>query len=124
MDIPEIKPMELTPGEADLRKQMDTEFSGGGIYSGKAAHSLLKSLCTRSAIPDARVRDFTEPFPGGHGKSHKDVFVNNGCRGDAIFEDANFVKYLRYFIDGPALPARTVEGLRRILIQDSGPSRM
>jgi hypothetical protein len=124
MDIPEIKPIQLTSDEADLRKQMDAEFSGGGIYSGKAAHSLLKSLSNRSAIPEARIRDFTEPFPGGRGKSHKDVFVKNGCRGDAISEDANFVKYLRYFMDGPALPASTVEGFRKILIQDSGTSGM
>jgi len=47
MDIPEIKPMELTPGEADLRKQMDAEFSGGGIYSGKAAHSAHEAAVRR-----------------------------------------------------------------------------
>ena len=80
MDVPEIKPIQLTPEEADLRKQMEAELSGGGIYSGKAAHSLLKSLSTRSAIPEARIRDFTEPFPGRHRRFHKTVFVKNGCQ--------------------------------------------
>ena len=119
MNIPEIN-----PEEADLRKQMETELSGCGIYSGKAAHALVKSLYTRGVIPEVRVRDFTEPFPGGHGKSHQDVFVKNGCLGDAIFQHPHFVKYLRYFMDGPALPASTVEGFRKILIKDSGTSGM
>ena len=119
MNIPEIN-----PEEADLRKHMEAELSGRGIYSGKAAHSLLKSLHKRGVIPEARVHDFTEPFPGGRGKSRKDVFVKNGCRGDAIFEHPHFVSYLRYFMDGPALPASTVEGFRKILIEDSGTSGM
>jgi len=124
MDTPEVKPIELTPEEADLRKQMEADFSSSSPYSGKAAHSLLQSLHNRGAIPEARVRDFTEPFPGGHGKSHKDVFVNNGCRGDAIFVHPNFVSYLRYLMDGPALPASTIERFRKILIDDSGTSGM
>jgi hypothetical protein len=35
MDIPEIKPIELSPEEADLRKQMEADFSNGRPYSGK-----------------------------------------------------------------------------------------
>jgi hypothetical protein len=124
MDIPEIKPIELTPEEADLRKQMEVDFSSGSPYSGKAAHPLLQSLHTRGAIPEARVRDFTEPFPGGRGKSHKDIFDRNNRQGDAIVEHPNFVSYLQYFMDGPALPGSTVEGFRKILIQDSGTSGM
>lgn len=124
MTVPEIKPIQLTPQEVTLRKQMEAELAGSGIYSGKPAHALMRSLHARSVIPEVRVRSFTEPFPGGRGKSHKDVFVKNGCRGDAIFEHPHFVNYLRYFIDGPALPASTVEGFRKILIEDSGTSGM
>jgi hypothetical protein len=124
MNIPEVKPIELTAEEAALRRQMEAEFSADSPYLGKAAHSLLKSLQTRGVIPEARVRDFTEPFPRGHGKSHKDVFEKNGRHGDAIARDPNFVKYLRYFMDGPALPASTIEGFRKILIEDSGTSGM
>ncbi|HEY7354587.1 MAG TPA: hypothetical protein VH596_17595 [Terriglobales bacterium] len=124
MNLPEIKPIELTAEEVALRQQMEAEFSSGSRYSGAAACFLLKSLQARGAIPEARIRDFTEPFPGGRGKSHQDVFVQNGCRGEAIFEQPHFVKYLRYFIDGPALPFSTIEGFRKILIEDSGTTGM
>jgi hypothetical protein len=124
MNVPEVKPIELTPGEAALRQEMEAEFSRGSSYSGKAARSLLKSLQNRETIPQARVRDFTEPFPGGRGKSHKDVFEKNGCREDAIAEHPHFVSYLRYFMNGPALPADTIEGFRKIMIEDSGTSNM
>jgi hypothetical protein len=124
MNVPEIKPVELTPEEAAFRKQMEADFSGSTPYSGKAARSLLKSLHSRGAIPEARVRDFTEPFPGGHGKSHKDVFEKNRRQENAVVEDANFVSYLRYFMDGPALPAGTIDGFRKILTEDAGTSGM
>jgi hypothetical protein len=124
MNIPEIKPIQLTSEEADLRKQMEAELSGPGIYSGRAAHSLWQSLHERGVIPEVRVRDFTEPFPGGHEKSHRDLFEKNGCLGDAIFEHPHFVSYLCYFMDGPALPAKTIAGFRKILIEDSGTSGM
>jgi hypothetical protein len=124
MSLPQIKAVQLTFEEAHLRKQMDEELSSTRPYSGKAAHELLKSLHARGAIPEARLRTFSDPFPGGRGKSHYDVFVRNGCTGDAIFEHPHFVKYLRYFLDGPALPASTIEGFRKILIEDSGTSGM
>ena len=124
MNVPEVKPIELTSEEAALRQQMEAEFSHERPYSGNSARLLLKSLHSRAAIPEARIRDFTDPVPGGHGKSHKDVFEKNGRQGNAIVEDGNFVKYLRYFIDGPALPSVTIEGFRKILIEDSGTSGM
>jgi hypothetical protein len=124
MNVAEVKPIDLTPDEAALRQEMEAEFSRGSCYSGKAARSLLKSLQNRAVIPQARVRDFTEPFPGGRGKSHKDIFEKNGCRGDAIVEHPHFVSYLRYFMNGPALPADTIDGFRRILIEDAGTSNM
>jgi hypothetical protein len=124
MNIPEIKPIQLTSEGADLRKQMEAELSGHGIYSGRAAHSLLQSLRERGVIPEVRARIFTEPFPGGHGKSHQDIFEKNGRLGDAIFEHPNFVNHLRYFMDGPALPANTIADFRKILIEDSGTSGM
>jgi len=124
MNVPEIRHVELTAEETALRQQIEAEFSSGRPYSGKAAHSLLKSLYARGAIPEARVRDFTEPFPGGRGKSHKDIFEQNNRLDNAIVEHPNFVSYLRYFIDGPALPAKTIEGFRKILIEDAGTTGM
>lgn len=124
MDIPQVAPVQLTPEETALRKEIEEEFSSRQPYSGKSAHQLMKRLHARGAIPQARLRTFSEPFPGGRGKSHYDVFVSNGCTGDAIFEHPHFVKYLKYFIDGPSLPANTIEGFRSILIEDSGTSGM
>lgn len=37
MNVPEVKPIELTPEEAGLRQQMEAELSSGSPYSGKAA---------------------------------------------------------------------------------------
>jgi hypothetical protein len=123
MKVPEVKPIDLTSDEVALR-QLETELSKGSGYTGKAAHALLKSLHARGVIPEARIRDFTEPFPGGHGKSRKEIFEGNSRQGNAIVEDPNFVKYLRYFMDGPALPASTIEGFRKILTEDLGTSGM
>src|SRR5437764_9741151 len=50
MDVPEIKPILLTPAETDLRKQTDADFSRNSGYSGKVAHSLLKALSARNAF--------------------------------------------------------------------------
>ena len=124
MNVPEIKPVQLTPEEAVLRKQMESELVGTSRYSGEAAFKLMKSLLARHAIPEVRIHTFTKPFPGGRGKSHKDVFEKNGCRGEAIFKHPHFVAYLKYFIDGPALPITTIEGFRKILVEDSGTSGM
>jgi len=124
MHVPEVKPIQLMPEEIELRQQIEAEFSGKNPYTGKAASRLMKSLGNRRAIPKIRIRDFTEPYPGGHGKSHQDRFEEKGCQGDAIFEHPHFVAYLRYFIDGPALPVNTIEGFRQILIEDVGTSGM
>jgi hypothetical protein len=122
-DVPEIKPVDLTPEEVDLFKKMEAECSKSSGYTGEAASRLMESLRTRKTIPEARIRYFTQPYPGGRGKSHQDVFRSGSYR-DNIFKSPDFVKYLQYFIHGPALPAATIEGFRRILIEDLGTSGM
>jgi hypothetical protein len=124
MDVPEIKPVDLTPQEIEFRKQMEAEFSKGSGYSGEPALCLMKSLMARKAIPEVRIRTFTDPFPGGRGKSYLDGFKKHGHRGDEIFRHPHFVAYLRYFIEGPALPPATIEGFRLCLIEDLGTSGM
>lgn len=72
-----------------------------------ASLALMDSLVARKGIPHRRLRLFTDPacFVGGRGKSHYDVFVQNGRHGTEIFRDPNFVaRYLRFFIHGPNLP--------------------
>src|SRR5947209_18916715 len=50
--------------------------------------------------------------------------MKNVCLRICIVEHPHLVSYLRYFMDRPALPASTVEGFRKILIEDSGTSGM
>lgn len=123
-NVPEIKPVELPPEEVDLFKQMEAEFSKSSGYTGEAASRLMESLRTRKAIPAARIHYFTKPYPGGRGKSHLDNFKSHGNRGEAVFRHPHFVAYLKYFIQGAALPSATIEGFRRILIEDLGSSGM
>lgn len=68
-------------------------------------------LEARSAIPERRVRYFTDPDYniGGHGKSQQQVFEKNGCAGEAILRHAHFLPYLRYMVLGPDLPAAVVD---------------
>jgi hypothetical protein len=107
-------PIELTAAEQDLWDQID--FPGGGVLdsdrlraSSGPAHDLAGSLLERDAIPPIRWRYFTDPELNvrGHGKSRLQVFERNGTRGDAVLRHPHFLKYLRYFVLGPDLPAST-----------------
>jgi|ERR1019366_6823512 hypothetical protein len=120
MDVPEVKPIELTAEEAALRKHMEEDFSCDRPYTGQYACRLFESLRNRKAIPQVRLNTFTKPFPGGRGKSHLDVFKQNNHSGKPICELGTFVKYLHYFIDGPDLPVGTIEGFRQIMLDDAG----
>ncbi|WP_247232188.1 hypothetical protein [Telluribacter sp. SYSU D00476] len=75
----------------------------------QASKQMMKSLLLRKAIPDHRVKFFTDPeynvgAVGAIKKSIQQGFERNGKKGEAIFEDPNFFKYLDYFINGPKLP--------------------
>jgi hypothetical protein len=120
MDVPEVKPVQLTDEEATLRQQMEDDFAKNRHYSGQYAHRLLKSLSKRNAIPQVRIDTLTKPYPGGRGKSHLDVFKRNSRSGSPIAELPTFVECLRCLIDGPALPVSAIEGFRKIMIDDAG----
>jgi hypothetical protein len=122
MDVPEVKDIELTAEEATLRQHMEDDFANNRPYSGQYAHRLWDSLRSRNAIPQVRIDTFTKSYPGGRGKSHLDVFKANNRSGRPISELPAFVKYLRYFISGPALPFSTIEGFRKLMIDDAGTS--
>jgi hypothetical protein len=63
-------------------------------------------MLARRAIPDVRWRYFTDPeLNAGGRKSRQEVFIDNGCDLRAILTHPHFLKYLRYFIAGPQLPA-------------------
>src|SRR5437588_2778796 len=115
------KAVQLTDSEKALVARVDFEPSGqthdaaGALANGEAAHALTKSLMERKAIPDVRLRWFTDPNYniGGHGSSRQQIFVKNGTRGEDILRHPHFLKHLRYFVYGPDLPASVVESFEK-----------
>lgn len=86
------------------------EHGPEGMKARRSAAALMNSLLARSAIPAARWRYFTDPELNiGSSVSRQQVFERNNTRGDAIFEHAHFLPYLRYFVGGPDLPAKVVD---------------
>lgn len=63
-------------------------------------------LLRRKAIPERRVRYFDDPELNEGRKSRLQVFEGNGTVGADIFGHGNFLRHLRYFIHGVALPER------------------
>jgi len=76
---------------------------------------LCESLFKRGAIPEVRLRYFTdsERNPGGRGKSRRDVFERNGTSGPEIFAHPNFMKFLEYFVCGPNLPSEVIAEFKK-----------
>jgi hypothetical protein len=113
--------IELTEKEKELVSRIDFNPSAGSHNAASwrpiadAMHELMRSLLKRNAIPEPRIKFFTDPTYciGGHGRSHRRIFENNGTRGDAIFRDGNFVEYLRYFLYGPDLPHAVIDRFRQ-----------
>ena len=119
----------LTEREKSLVSQIDFNFSATSYNADSwrpvadAMLKLMRSLLKREAIPEARLKFFSDPtfFIGGHGCSHLHVFERNGTRGDAIFRHPNFVKYLRYFVFGPDLPKPAIQALQQKIIRCGEP---
>jgi len=129
VDVPSPSAIELQPGEQELLAAVNfqpdiTQPRAEVLRSLAAAAELAESLLRRHAIPDIRWRYFTDPElnVGGHGKSRRCVFEENGCKGRAILRHPHFLKYLRYFIFGPDLPRETVERFRQVVVDDAGTS--
>jgi hypothetical protein len=114
--------IDLAPAEKELLDQIELDalkLARAGHETvrrnGELASRLMELLTARSAIPDHRTRYFTDPACriNGHGKSWEEGFESNGVRGAAIWQHAHFLKYLRYFVHGPDLPATAIAAFRR-----------
>lgn len=111
------KAVELTESEKALVARIDfqpshrTHDSDAERANGEAACALMKSLRQRKAVPEARIRWFTDGSYniGGHGSSRQEIFVRNGTRVEDICRHRHFLKPLRYFVYGPDLPVSIVE---------------
>lgn len=115
-------PIKLTPAEQKLWEAIYFDSPTAGFdydrvrASMEPALLLTKSLLKRDAIPEVRLRYVSDPELNvrGHGKSRIEVFERNGMRGDDIFRDPNFHKYLRYFVVGPELPSSTIAAFTQL----------
>jgi len=127
MEYDNPKPVELTEDEAKWNDQIPSTPDGTTEWSQVAdsMQSLCKSLLSRKAIPEIRLCVFADPnFAETRGKSPKQVFESNGTWGDNIYRHPHFIKHLRYFINGPDLPAAVISGFCKILNDDIGTSGM
>lgn len=124
----ELFTIQLTPEEIALADAMSFDalsFRGNHqafMANAEMALRLTKNLLAREAIPEQRVRYFTDPdyYPSGRGKSRKEGFERNGTSGDDILCHGNFLNYLRYFIHGADLPLSILQSFRRA-VDDCGP---
>lgn len=118
----------LTPEESAIAEAMTFDplvFCGDHqafLKNADLAHDLASSLLARDAIPEQRLRYFTdaEYNPGGRGRSRRESFEWNMPIGDHLFRHPHFLKYLRYFIHGASLPP-SVEAAFIRAAHDCGP---
>lgn len=121
-------PIQLTVEETLLFDQIRFDGRSGHealVRSCRAAQPLMRSLLDRKAVPAVRWRYFTDPdYNVGLRKSRLQIFESNGTSGDAIFGHGNFLKHLKYFIQGPALPSSVIAGFCELLELDDDRDRV
>lgn len=86
--------------------------------NGRRSVALMRSLIGREEIPPIRQRYFLDPALniGSMKCSRREVFQRNGRQTDEeIIAHPHFLKYLRYFVEGPRLPRNVIEGFREIV---------
>lgn len=111
--------VELTAEESVLLSQIefDTSKLTHEIYVRQAPLilRLLESLDQRKAVPDIRLKYFTDPrFHHGRIKdSKKGLFERNKNVGDEIYTHPSFLQYLRYFLFGADLPGPVIEAFEQ-----------
>lgn len=119
------RPITLTPYEIELYRRI--VFDGPIPHeryeeNSQATAALAKSLLGRKAIPDIRLRYFTDPDLNiGSRKSRLEQLRERVVDAD-ILGHPSFRKYLKYFIIGPDLPDRTIDGFVRVLNDSLGTS--
>lgn len=120
------EPIPLTPSEKALAELvfLKSEWPQPDPFHPEAQKQLAESV--RDRIPPIRLRYFQDPAlctRRGNG-SHCDDFKMHGLTEKEIVKHPGFTDFLRYFIYGPDLPARTIQGFCKILNDDLGSSGM
>lgn len=111
----------LVPSEQSLLESLEFDVLklDHDTFPGNAqtAHSLIRSLLARGAIPDHRKRWFTDPDyrVSGRRRSRQQDFERNGCHGDEILTHPHFLPHLRYFVFGPRLPRLVIHRFAEVM---------
>jgi hypothetical protein len=104
--------IELTERELELLGKISFDWQNQNelIASIMPMVALTEMLLKQKAIPDIRLLYFTDPErnPSGRGRSREQIFESNGTVGDEIIAHPSFLPYLKYFVNGPNLPADTI----------------
>lgn len=127
MEYSPPRSIELTDDEANLNERIPSSPDHITDWApiADAMESLCRSLIQRDAIPARRRLVFDNPkYAETRGKSPRQDFESNGTCGDDIYRHPHFLKYLRYFINGPDLPDAAIKGFCGILNDDRGTSGM
>jgi hypothetical protein len=100
-------PIELSSDERVHFDVLTSENpSSDWAVKGTAMELLVDSLTRRGVIPKIRLSVFTDAaFAETGTKSPKQIFESNGTSGGDMLRHPNFLPYLRYFVEGPSLPA-------------------
>ncbi|WP_100175529.1 hypothetical protein [Bradyrhizobium nitroreducens] len=112
-----IGAIELTPEESQILEEMilrqELLFGDHSLAecNGELSLALMRSLLQRKAIPKVRLKYFEEPsFRTGRIKgSYRSLFERNKTTGDDIYRHPNFLRHLRYFINGTELPKEAIK---------------
>lgn len=110
--------IELTEKEHALLMQVEFDWTrlrrDDYDRNSEAAASLTKSLLARKAIPEQRMKYFTDPSykPGRIKGSHRDLFHRNNNTDDEMIRHVHFLPYLYYFVCGPTLPLKAIDRFR------------
>lgn len=112
-------PIQLTAEEQQLYDavQVEPHDHAAWVEAGRRTVMLMRSLTARRAIPAVRSRYFIEAdFNPGGTTSRREVFARNGCRtDDEIHDHPHFLRYLRYFVEGPQLTEAVIKGFQAIV---------
>lgn len=85
------------------------------------ARILTTSILERDAVPRHRLDYFEDAVHNfGQAVSMRTSLEQAGVSGEALYEDARFLKYLRYFICGPELPEKIANVFRKELAERGG----
>jgi hypothetical protein len=105
--------IDITDDERSLLGQITFDWDfwkhdpEGFARNSEAVAQLITALLERNAIPEHRLKYFTDPdYRKGRIKgARRDLFRRNGNSDEQILRHPHFLEHARYFVCGPDLPS-------------------